>query len=113
MNGSEIFLVVFIILCSVLFLFSIYFYVYRNSKVFNIQTKWNHQCTNILINFLNTNGEKIFEERDLYDTYRHYEKIAESIRAIPYSNMVYSFKKITDEKWLDNRQINFLKLDNN
>lgn len=95
-----------ILMLLIVFLSSIYILV-RNNFVYKFVTNLNETCYQICLN----HNDKIYDCNNLEDFMKEHERLEdmwESISKIKYEKILYSFKPLKPEYWLNKEQLEFI-----
>jgi len=96
-----------IVLLGCLVIYELYLFV-RNVKVFEFTMELNHKGYEICRNYLESVRLEYDSERE--ENLEVLKETWESINNIPYTRYLFSFKKLTPENFLTEKQINFLRI---
>lgn len=93
------------------FAFTEYFYGHRNNLVYKKKQEWGDKAYGLMHHLWERYVIEEENQQDILDEYNHWYKISTSIyNNVPsYKRMVYSFKPIKDEYWLNEEQRSLIK----
>lgn len=93
-------------LCIVIIILSVWVLI-RNYKVYEFQLYLNQQGYNICKKYLDS--VECFDEKALNE-HELLMGMWEEITGIPYEKMLFSFKPLKPEYWLNEKQLDFLRI---